>query len=792
MPQIRVVSSAIVPVQLVDLLKRLSADERATLVERRLGPNAVPPDARALAEQLANRTSTLAALAQINSGQLLLLRWLATQPSQLASWSELKVALGDRLPSELLQSYLEDLRLWGLADFDPSPRNGFFATYPAVTSNLPAGREAHLKPHLESLNSDALMRVCNALGVKSPPSRKESRIDLVLSLLATDSVRSLVESLSPPARELFAWVREQGGWVDAGRMTQRVPRSTLNSSNGYGTYVTFWREEPARKSNDPLTELVRVRLLLPLFTYGNVWYPPTAFAIAVEVAQAYSSLELLDSSPLVAPRVEPAEQVEGTVPDPLNLLRDIGHLLGFIGAGRAEWRQDGGPYKRSLVALGKMLGQKDGTYAEVLWDLAVSAGLVRRTYGGTQSRYEPVPLDDVNPPELIEGLILAWIQAGATVHTHGHQARARLFRLLRLLPPDTWMLRSSVEAALRFHWPLIFAPEYQYPGTPVPDPGWSSLGSLILGLGTTPDGQAAVMLPAAHQRLLESDPASGAEVFPPWDSSWIVQPDRTIVVPPNAAPAALTDLWKVAQLQSSHGASVFRVTPDSVAAAMNRGLTPDEVTEILERGSKVPLPPTVERLIGDQGQKYGRIKVGLAHTYVRTDDPALLKELRRNKKLAKLDWQEIAPGIAFVVSSDPDAVLGSLRQAGYLPVMEHTEKKKKKKTARTLGADGLPELRLVKGSGGKGSRASEPTLHSGRDELIQIINTAIAIEMPLTVTWVHRGLPTIAELEVIDLHGNELHAYNLDHDDGYEVMVPLEAIIDVQADVDLLDDGLRP
>jgi hypothetical protein len=478
---------------------------------------------------------------------------------------------------------------------------------------------------------------------------------------------------------------------------------------------------------------------------------------------------LLDSGPLVAPPIKPAEQVDGIVPNPINMLRDVGHLLGFLGAGRVEWRQDGGPYKRSMVALGKLLGQKDGTYAELLWNLAEAAGLVRRAYDGMQRRYEPVALDDLSPLELVNGLILAWIKTGGTVHTHGHQSRAHLFRLLRLLPPDTWMLRSSVEASLRFHWPMIFAPEYQYPGTPAPEPGWSSLGSLILGLGTTPDGQAAIMLPVAHQQMLDPESDDVGEALPPWESAWIVQPDRTVVVPPNASPAALGDLWKVAQLQSSHGASVFRVTPDSVAAAMNRGLTPDQVRDILRRGSRVPLPPTVERLIDDQGERYGRIKVGEAHTYVRTDDPALLEELRRHKKLSKLDWREVAPGVAFVASRDPDAVLGTLRQAGYLPVMEQAEADKTSKRA----VEQRPGLRAI--GGRRTRRDPAPT---SRRALEHLVDRAIDQELTLIVTWHEDGARFQAEIEAIDLHEDELHAYDLDHD-AQEILIPLDSIVEL-------------
>jgi len=125
-------------------------------------------------------------------------------------------------------------------------------------------------------------------------------------------------------------------------------------------------------------------------------------------------------------------------------------------------------------------------------------------------------------------------------------------------------------------------------------------------------------------------------------------------------------------------------------------MTPAEIRTLLQHGSRVPLPPTVERLIDDQGQRFGRIKIGTAHTYVKTDDPALLEELRRDKKLSKLDWRDVAPGIAFVVSSDPISVLDTLRKAGYLPVIEQD---KREQAGGQLRSGRLPARR----------RSSRPT-----------------------------------------------------------------------------------
>jgi hypothetical protein len=749
MPQIRVISDRPhneAPVQLSELLARLSPDERTTLLDRRFGPNAVPLDNRALAHRLAAPDSTTEALSELNAGQLLLLRWLAERPNLRASWTELTEAVGDRLAPEQLQSYLQDVRLWGLADFKTSPKDGFFATYPAVPAALATGRDVKLRPRLEQLTSDVLLKVCQALGLSRPPTRKDQRTDLIVSTLTTrESCQAAVSRLSKEAQQVFAWLRDRGGWASAAEMNRRAPRRRSSYGYGYDTINMFWYAGPKNEKVDPLTEAVRCMLIVPITPYAGSWYSPSAYAIASDVEQAYAGRDLLDTGPLQPLPLVKAEDVTGTVPDPVNVLRDISHLLGFVATGRCEWKQDGQPYKRSLVALGKLLGYKDSTYTELLWDLAAGAGLLRPAQYPT-FRFEPMAVGDAAPDELLAGLVMGWIKSGdaATPGTvlpvHAQLARVHAVELLHILPPDTWLLRSSVEASLRFRWPASFDPASQPIGFSVPELTWAGLGTLLVGVGQTADGQPAVMVTAAHQRLLAPvDRAPG--LLPPWERAWIVQPDRTVVAPPNTHPDAVVELWKVAQLQSSQGASVFRVTPESIAAALNRGLTPTEVTEILQGGSKVPLPPTVERLIDDQGKRFGRIKVGTAQTYVKVDDPALLAEMKRHKKLSKLEWVDVAPGVAFVVSQDPTGVLNDLRQAGYLPVMEQTEQQQK------LGARPTPAAAL-RSIGGRQRKGREPMpLVSGRDALVQLVNNASALDMPMTVTWVNaQGLQLVSEI----------------------------------------------
>lgn len=190
--------------QLSNLLARLTPEERSVLLERRLGENAVPLDNQALASQLTQPLSLGLALVELNVGQLLLLRWLGTRPNLEATWSELLEALGDRLSPELRDAYLLDLKLWGLADYHPTQRGGFVATYPAVVAHLPNPRGIKLRQRLQDMTTDLLARTAAALGLRNVPSKKDDRLTLLTATLSEpEACRAAVARLSPQARELF-------------------------------------------------------------------------------------------------------------------------------------------------------------------------------------------------------------------------------------------------------------------------------------------------------------------------------------------------------------------------------------------------------------------------------------------------------------------------------------------------------------------------------------------------------------------------------------------------------------
>jgi len=72
---------------------------------------------------------------------------------------------------------------------------------------------------------------------------------------------------------------------------------------------------------------------------------------------------------------------------------------------------------------------------------------------------------------------------------------------------------------------------------------------------------------------------------------------------------------------------------------------------------------------------------------------------------------------------------------------------------------------------------------------VRVLNTAIVKSCLFWQPGSENGGYHTAELEIIDLHEDELHAYNLT-DDAHEVHVALDGILELKTASHLIDDDL--
>ena len=149
----------------------------------------------------------------------------------------------------------------------------------------------------------------------------------------------------------------------------------------------------------------------------------------------------------------------------------------------------------------------------------------------------------------------------------------------------------------------------------------------------------------------------------------LVQADLTVIVPGPPEPALAAELALVAEHESAGGATVYRVTNESVRRALDAGYPAADLHALFAQRSRTPVPQALTYLIDDVARRHGGLRVGTAGAYLRSDDEVLLVELLADRRLTGLALRRLAP----TVLATPYAagrLLNALREAGYAPVPE--------------------------------------------------------------------------------------------------------------------------
>jgi hypothetical protein len=182
----------------------------------------------------------------------------------------------------------------------------------------------------------------------------------------------------------------------------------------------------------------------------------------------------------------------------------------------------------------------------------------------------------------------------------------------------------------------------------------------------------------------------------------LIQADLTVVVPGPPEPTLAAELSLAAEHESAGGASVYRVTPESVRRALDAGYAAGDLHALFQRRSRTPIPQGLTYLIDDVARRHGGLRVGTVGGYLRSDDEPLLTELLADRRTAVLSLRRIAPTV-LVSPYGVSRLLSVLREAGYTPVPEDasgaavlTRPKTRRAAARGVGRPRPgPELRLT-------------------------------------------------------------------------------------------------
>ena len=150
---------------------------------------------------------------------------------------------------------------------------------------------------------------------------------------------------------------------------------------------------------------------------------------------------------------------------------------------------------------------------------------------------------------------------------------------------------------------------------------------------------------------------------------FLIQADLTVVVPGPLKRELAEELAAVAIVESAGAAMVYRVSESSVRHALDTGRTAGVIQEFFEKYSKTPVPQGLTYLIADVARRHGQLRVGIAASFLRCDDPALLTQAVATASVAQLEVRMLAPTVA--VSQSPiGELLAALRDSGFAPAAE--------------------------------------------------------------------------------------------------------------------------
>ncbi|VBA58498.1 helicase-associated domain-containing protein [Mycobacterium attenuatum] len=148
---------------------------------------------------------------------------------------------------------------------------------------------------------------------------------------------------------------------------------------------------------------------------------------------------------------------------------------------------------------------------------------------------------------------------------------------------------------------------------------------------------------------------------------FLVQADLTVVVPGPLQRELADQLATVATVESAGAAMVYRVSEQSIRHALDIGKNRDWMHAFFAGHSKTPVPQGLTYLIDDVARRHGQLRIGVAASFVRCEDPALLAQAVT--AAGDVQLRALAPTVA--VSPAPVAdVLTALRNAGFAPAAE--------------------------------------------------------------------------------------------------------------------------
>jgi hypothetical protein len=163
--------------------------------------------------------------------------------------------------------------------------------------------------------------------------------------------------------------------------------------------------------------------------------------------------------------------------------------------------------------------------------------------------------------------------------------------------------------------------------------------------------------------------AAMTRILPAPVDYFLMQADLTVVVPGPLTRGLSDQLAEVATVESAGAAMVYRISEASIRRALDIGRTARGLHEFFTTYSKTPVPQGLTYLIDDVSRRHGQLRVGIAASFVRCDDTALMAQVAAAPLADDVQLRLVAPTVAVAQAPIAD-LLTALRDAGFAPAAE--------------------------------------------------------------------------------------------------------------------------